>query len=89
MKLTFVVELSPVFAEAFQPHSLAQEIQELFERWSRRLVVVHLLLCALACFAVKDPDLVLEAQLKCGSEAVTRQRASDKPTSRKTETRGV
>lgn len=65
VKLTFIVQLSSVFAEAFQPHTLAQQVQELLEGRPGRLVVVHLLLCALACPAVQDPDLVLEAQLQC------------------------
>lgn len=64
-KLTFIVQLSSVFAEAFQPHTLAQQVQELLEGRPGRLVVVHLLLRALARPAVQDPDLVLEAQLQC------------------------
>lgn len=62
--LTLIVQLRAVLAEAFQPHPLAEEVQELLEGWPCRLVVVHLLFCALPGFAVQDPDFVLKAQLK-------------------------
>lgn len=65
-KLTFIVQLRSVFAEAFQPHPLAQEVKELLEGRPGRLIVVHVLLRALARSAVQDADLVLEAQLQCG-----------------------
>ena len=66
LKLTFVVQLGSVFTKPLQPHSLAQQIQELFKRWPCRLVVVHLLFRALAGLAVQDPNLVLKAQLRWG-----------------------
>lgn len=78
LKLTFIVQLSPVFTKSFQPHPLAQQIEEFFKSWSGRLVVVHLLLGALAGSAIQDPDLVLKAQLKWGRKGITRQRVSDK-----------
>lgn len=73
-KLTFIVQLSSVFAEAFQPHALAQQVQELLEGRPGRLVVVHLLLRALARPAVQDPDLVLEAQLQCETRSYSEKR---------------
>lgn len=62
--LTLVVQLRTVLAEAFQAHSLAEEVQELLEGWPCSLVVVHFLLRALPSLAVQDPNFVLEAQLK-------------------------
>lgn len=61
LDLTFVIQLSSVLCEALEAHPLAKQIQELIQCWSSTLVVVHLLLCALTCLAVKNPHLVLEA----------------------------
>lgn len=62
--LTLIVQLGTILAEAFQPHSLAEEVQELLEGWPCCLVVVHFLFRALPSFAVQDPNFVLKAQLK-------------------------
>lgn len=62
--LTLIVQLGTVLAEALQPHSLAEEVQELLEGRPCCLVVVHFLFRALPGFAVQDPDFVLEAQLR-------------------------
>ena len=62
--LTLIVQLRTVLAETLQPHSLAEEVQELLEGRPCSLVVVHLLLRALPSSAVQDPNFVLEAQLK-------------------------
>lgn len=61
--LTLIVQLRTVLAETLQPHSLAEEVQELLEGRPCSLVVVHLLLRALACFAVHDAYFLLIVQL--------------------------
>lgn len=65
-QLTFVIQLSSVFGEAFEPHPLAEQIQELLQRRTATFIVVHFLLRALARLTVKHPHLVLEAQLEGG-----------------------
>lgn len=86
IKLTLIVQLSSIFTKSFQSDSLAQKIKEFFKCWSRRLIVIHLFLRALACLAIKDPDLVLKAQLKWGRNIITWQSISDKLTSSKIKT---
>lgn len=57
-QLTFVAESCFVLVESLQPHSLADEVEELVEGRSSLLVVVHLLLRLLARPAVHHPHLV-------------------------------
>lgn len=62
--LTFGIQLGPVILEAFEPHHITQQGEELHEGCSGLLVVVHLFLRALAGPAVQDAHLALEAQLR-------------------------
>lgn len=85
-KLTLVVQLCTVLAEAFQPHPLTQEVQELLEGRACSLIIIHLFLCALPSSAVQDPDLVLEAQLQWEETQLTWRRPLDWPPSSQVKT---
>lgn len=61
--VTFSVQLGSVLGEALEANLLPQQLEELFQGGTSRLVVVHLLLCALACSAVHHPNLYLKTQL--------------------------
>lgn len=69
--LTFGVQLGPVVLKAFEPHHIAQQGEELHEGGSCLLVVVHFFFRALACPAVQDAHLALEAQLGGGREGTS------------------
>ena len=56
-ELTFVAEPCFVLLEAFEPHPLAKEVEELVEGWPPLLVVVHVLLRLLPRPAVHHSNL--------------------------------
>ena len=56
-ELTFVAEARLVFLEASEPDALAQQVKELIEGGAALLVIVHVLLCLLACSAVHHSHL--------------------------------
>ena len=57
MSLTFVAESCLVLSKPLEPHSLADDVEELVEGGPALLVVVHLLLRLLARPAVHDAHL--------------------------------
>lgn len=58
--VTFGVQLGSVLGEALEANVIPQQLEELFQGGSGRLVVVHLLLSALACSAVHHPHFHLK-----------------------------
>ena len=67
--VTFSVQLGSVLGEAFEANVFPQQLEELLQGGSSRLVVVHLLLSALARSTIHHPHLHLKTQLGSSKEA--------------------
>ena len=66
--ITFGVQLGSVLGEALEADLLPQELEELLQGGTCRLVVVHFLLCALPCSAIHHPDFHLKTQLETSKD---------------------